>query len=251
MKELDLNFFLERYRDTTVDFFRFRGNYGDSLIWHGSMKLFSDLNIKVYNVDLATEKKHETLIIDGGGNFVDYYNDIRDFINKKHTIYKEIIFLPHTIFGNKQIEILNKLKKNITIFCREKESANFVERYAKNCAVFLWHDCAFYNSFQKQTEEGNGILYAFRCDCESILKIKPDTNIDISYNGYATKPLYEFLENIKKFNQINTDRLHVAIASVLLGKKVNFYPNSYFKNKAVFEYSLQKFSNIKFIEQNI
>lgn len=247
-QEFDLKLFLEKYRNYAVDFYRFRGNYGDSLIYHGSMKLFIDLNIKVNKVDLTTEKINEILIIDGGGNFVDYYNDVRDFINAKHHLYKEIVFLPHTIFGDKQIEVLKKLKENTTIFCREKESAKFVEKYAVSCSVFLWHDCALYNSFQKNIEKGYGILNAFRSDCESILKTKPDTNIDISYNGYATKPLNDFLETIGKFNQINTDRLHVAIASVLLDKNVYLYPNSYFKNKKVYEYSLQRFSNIKFIE---
>ncbi len=248
MKEFDLNIFLEKYRGSSVDFFRFGGNYGDSVIWHGTMNLLSDLKISIVNVDIATEKKNEVLLIDGGGNFVDYYDDVRNFINEKHNQYKEIVFLPHTIFGDKQIEVLFKLKKNTTIFCRERETAKFVDLFAKNCNVFLWHDCAFYNSF-KQNEKGVGTLNAFRSDCESILKFKPESNIDISYNGYATKPLNEFLDAIINFEQINTDRLHVAITAVLLGKKVNLFPNSYFKNKAVFEYSLNKFPNINFINQ--
>ncbi len=248
MKEFDLKIFLEKYRNLRVDFFRFKGNYGDSLIWHGTMNLLSELNIKVCNVDIASEKKNEILLIDGGGNFVDYYSDVRDFINKKYNLYKEIVFLPHTIFGDKQIEVLKKLNSNVTIFCREKESAHYVEKFAKNCQKFLWHDCALYNSFHNFGDEGIGTLNAFRSDCESVTKTIPETNIDISYNGYATKPLEEFLEMIKKFKHINTDRLHVAIASVLLGKNVFLYPNSYFKNKKVYEYSLQRFSNIKFIE---
>lgn len=248
MKEFDLKIFLEKYRGSSVDFFRFGGNYGDSVIWHGTMKLLSDLKISIFNVDITIEKKNEVLLIDGGGNFVDYYDDVRNFINEKHNQYKEIVFLPHTIFGDKQIEVLSKLKKNTTIFCRERESAKFVDSFAKNCNVFLWHDCAFYNSF-KQDKKGEGTLNAFRSDCESVLKFIPESNIDISYNGYATKPLNEFLDAITKFEQINTDRLHVAITAVLLGKRVNLFPNSYFKNKAVYDYSLYKISNISFINQ--
>jgi len=249
MKELDLKTFLKNYTGQCVDFFRFNGNYGDSIIWHGTMSLLSELNINISNVDLLSEKTNDILFIDGGGNFVDYYDDVRNFIFKKHEWYKEIILLPHTIFGNKQIEILSKLRSNTTIFCREKESAKFVDSFVKNCNVFLWHDCAFYNSFEK-TETGKGILNAFRSDCESILKFIPEPNVDISYNGYATKPLNEFLATIAQFEQLNTDRLHVAITAVLIGKKVNLYPNSYFKNKAVFEYSLSKFPNINFINQD-
>lgn len=250
MKEFDLKIFLKKYERSCVDFFRFGGNYGDSIIWHGTMNLLSELNISIADVDLVSKKKNDILLIDGGGNLVDYYDDVRNFLLKKHNLYKEIVLLPHTIFGDKQIEFLSKLGNNTTIFCRERESAKFVDSYAKNCKVFLWHDCAFYNKFKK-SDKGTGTLNAFRSDIESIVKHLPESNIDISYNGYATKPLNEFLTTIEQFEEINTDRLHVAITSMLLGKKVNLFPNSYFKNKAVFDYSLNKFSNIKFKNQEL
>lgn len=246
MKEFDLKIYLKNYTGQCVDFFRFGGNYGDSIIWHGTMNLLSELNISIANVDLLSEKTNDILVIDGGGNFVDYYDDVRNFIIQNHDRYKEIILLPHTIYGVKQIEVLSKLRRNTTIFCREKESAKFVDSFGKSCNVFLWHDCAFYNSFEK-SEMGIGILNAFRSDCESIMKLIPESNIDISYNGYATKPLNDFLYTISKYELINTDRLHVAITAVLMGKNVNLYPNSYFKNKAVFDYSLCRFPNINFI----
>ena len=249
MKELDLKIFLEKYRGTTVDFFRFNGNYGDSIIWHGTMNLLLELKIANFNVDITSPKNNDVLLIDGGGNFVDYYDDVRKFAIEKNNQYKEIIFLPHTIYGNKQIGILSELKGNTTIFCRERETAKFVDMFAKNCNSFLWHDCAFYNSFELYPH-GSGTLNAFRTDCESILKIKPESNCDISYDGYATKPLDDFLGMIKKYEEVNTDRLHVAITAVLLGKRVNLYPNSYFKNRAVYDYSLKKFPNIRFINQN-
>lgn len=249
MKEYDLKKFLEKYKNFNVDFFRFGGNYGDSLIWHGTMKLLSELNIRVDYVDLVSEKKNKVLLIDGGGNLVDYYTDVRDFLTAKPALYNKIVILPHTIFGDKQIKILNNLQSDTTIFCREKVSVDFVAKNIKKGKVYLWHDCAFYNSFEKSKVEGVGTLNAFRSDQESILKMKPNPNNDISYNGYATKPLDGFLETLQKYNKINTDRLHVAIAAALLGKRVNFYPNSYYKNKAVFDYSLKKFPNVNFIEQ--
>ncbi|PIP29634.1 hypothetical protein COX27_00355 [Candidatus Kuenenbacteria bacterium CG23_combo_of_CG06-09_8_20_14_all_36_9] len=247
MQEYDLKKYLEKYRDSTVDFFRFMGNYGDSLIWHGTMKLLSELNIKVDYVDLTSENKHEVLFIDGGGNFVDYYTDVRDFLTAKPALYKDVVILPHTIFGDKQIKTLNNMQGDTTIFCREIVSTKFVEENVKTGKVYLWHDCAFYNSFPAMVN-GSGVLEAFRSDQESFLRTKQDANnIDISYDGYATKPLDEFFAILQKYNQINTDRLHVAIAATLLGKRVKLYPNSYYKNKAVFEYSLKKFPNIEFM----
>lgn len=246
MKELDLKKYLKKYSGKEADFFRFNGNYGDSVIWHGTMNLLNDMNIRVNNVSVVSKVKNSTLFIDGGGNFVDYYDDVRDFLEKKHGSYKKIIILPHTIYGQKQIKILGEIK-NAAIFCREKISAEFCMQYAKMSEVYMWHDCAFYNRFNKNNN-GQGILNVFREDCESSVKFRPENTIDISKNGYATKDLDKFIDVINRHSVVNTDRLHVAITATLLEKQVNLYPNSYFKNKAVYDYSLKKYSNIKFIE---
>ena len=245
MEEVDPKKFLEKYRNTKVDFYRFPGNYGDSLIWHGTKILLSELNISEHYVEIDSPKNNETLFIDGGGNFVDYYSDIRDFLTKKHDLYREIVILPHTIFGDKQIDVLNNLSGDITVFCREKVSFNFVKQNFLKGNVYLWHDCAFRNDFQK-SPDGEGVLDAFRRDKESILDSLPNANNDLSCNGYATKPLDELVNFLKQYKEINTDRLHLAICATLLGKEVNLFPNSYYKNKAVFDYSLKNFPNVSF-----
>ncbi len=248
MRELDLKKFLKNYKNKSIDFFRFPGNYGDSLIWHGTKKLLSLLNISEQYIDSSSTKNNDILFIDGGGNFVDYYPDIKDFLIKKPTLYDEIIILPHTIFGDKQIEVLNNISSKLTVFCREKISAKFLNENLKHGKVYLWHDCAFYNQFPAPSK-GKGTLNAFRLDKESILHSLPTPNNDIAHNGYATKPLDEFIVTLQEYAQVNTDRLHVAICATLLKKQVKLFPNLYYKNKAVFDYSLKKFSNITFIEK--
>jgi len=248
MEEFDLKEYLDKYKNTSVDFFRFPGNYGDSLIWHGTKILLSSLNISEHYVDISSPKNNDVLFIDGGGNFVDYYSDVKNFLIKKPALYREIVILPHTIFGEKQIEILNNISSSLTIFCREKVSAKFLKNRLTHGEIYLWHDCAFYNKFSL-IPVGRGILNAFRSDVESILNKRSESNSDLSYSGYATKPLNEFIEVLQKYAQVNTDRLHIAIGSVLLGKQVKLFPNSYYKNKAVFDYSLKKFPNINFVEK--
>jgi exopolysaccharide biosynthesis predicted pyruvyltransferase EpsI len=248
MKELDLKKYLAKYKNTNVDFYRFPGNYGDSLIWHGTKKLLSSLDISGRNVDISSPKFNDVLFIDGGGNLVDYYSDVRDFLIKKSSLYKEIVILPHTIFGDKKIEVLNNISSDLTVFCREKVSAKFLENKLTHGKVYLWHDCAFYNEFV-QIPGGSDTLNAFRSDIESVLSKKPESNKDVSYNGYATKPLNELIKVLQKYAQVNTDRLHIAINATLLGKQVKLFPNSYYKNKAVFDYSLKRFPNISFVEK--
>ncbi|MCI0619567.1 polysaccharide pyruvyl transferase family protein [Candidatus Wolfebacteria bacterium] len=247
MRELNPQKYLEKYTGAPVDFFRFPGNYGDSLIWHGTKILLSSLGITERYVELSSPVYSKILFIDGGGNFVDYYIDIKDFLLKKANVYKEIVILPHTIFGEQQVEILNSVQGDLTVFCREKISAEFIEKKLTHGKLYVWHDCAFYNSFEKIPGKGSGILNAFRIDKESVCEI-PESNMDISYNGYAQKPLDEFLVMIRKYKEVHTDRLHVAIGAALLGKQVRLFPNSYYKNKAVFDYSLSKFPNVSFVE---
>ena len=247
MEELDLKEYLNKYKNTKVDFFRFPGNYGDSLIWHGTKILLSSLNILEHYVDISSPKCNKVLFIDGGGNFIDYYSDVRNFLIKKPALYDEIIIFPHTIFGEEQIEVLDNISSNLTVFCREKVSAQFLEDKLAHGKVYLWHDCAFYNKFSPVLL-GEGVLNAFRLDKESMLRILPEPNNDLSYNGYATKPLSELIDTLQRYKQINTDRLHIAIGATLLGKQVKLFPNSYYKNKAVFDYSLKKFPNISFVE---
>lgn len=80
----------------------------------------------------------------------------------------------------------------------------------------------------------------FRTDSESLTGDYKENNHDISltWNGdywdneflarNSTRCMINFLEEYKV---VNTDRLHVAILASLLGKEVNFYPNSYYKMK--------------------
>ncbi|PJE81528.1 hypothetical protein COU58_02030 [Candidatus Pacearchaeota archaeon CG10_big_fil_rev_8_21_14_0_10_32_42] len=245
MEEVDLKKFLEKYKDTKVDFYRFPGNYGDSLIWHGTKILLNELNISENYVEIDSPKINDVLFIDGGGNFIDYYSDVRDFLTKNHDFYKGIVVLPHTIFGDEQINTLNNLSGDITVFCREKVSYNFVKQNFLKGKVCLWHDCAFYNTFPKPPY-GVGILNVFRKDKESALDSIPNSSSDLSYNGYATKPLEELINYLKQYEEINTDRLHIAICATLLDKKVNLFPNSYYKNEAVFDYAMSHFPNVSF-----
>ncbi|OQW88772.1 MAG: hypothetical protein BWK72_07400 [Rhodoferax ferrireducens] len=91
------------------------------------------------------------------------------------------------------------------------------------------------------------VLNAFRTDSEKTdIKLPPD-NVDVSEVltlGVETRRLaylasHYFLSFLNHYRVINTNRLHVCIGGVLLGKQVNFYPNSYYKCRAVYDYSLK------------
>ncbi|MFH1235974.1 MAG: hypothetical protein V1685_03480 [Parcubacteria group bacterium] len=127
MEELDLKKYLGIYKDRKVDFFRFPGNYGDSLIWHGTKMLLSSLNIAEHYVDGDSPTYNPVVMIDGSGNFVDYYSDVKNFLLKQAKQYEKIVILPHTIFGEKQVEVLNALSSKLVIFVVKKFQHNFLK----------------------------------------------------------------------------------------------------------------------------
>lgn len=99
-------------------------------------------------------------------------------------------------------------------------------------------------------------LNCFRIDQEKSNIDIPDDNLDISsIFAYGTDTemkafygSYRLLKFISHYNEIRTNRLHVAIAGGLLGKEVSLYPNSYYKCEAVYNFSIKgHFPNVRWM----
>lgn len=57
---------------------------------------------------------------------------------------------------------------------------------------------------------------------------------------------------LDRFETVVTNRLHVAIGAALLGKTVHMHANNFFKNRAVYEYSLRdRFPNVVWVEDDL
>lgn len=105
----------------------------------------------------------------------------------------------------------------------------------------------------RQSAPGTKIAHLFRTDIEKTQVALPADNLDASlaFNFGVTSPIkatftvHHLMKYLNSFDVINTNRLHVAIAAGLLGKQVNLSSNSYFKCRAVYDYSLKvAFPNI-------
>lgn len=97
------------------------------------------------------------------------------------------------------------------------------------------------------------VLKAFRVDVERTSDEVPSNNVDLSavlelsscQPDLAKLSCYTFLQEINRFDEIHTNRLHIAIGAALLGKQVKLYANNYYKIRAIYEYSmLDKFENV-------
>lgn len=111
--------------------------------------------------------------------------------------------------------------------------------------------------FYLKSYSNNSSLNAFREDSEKSFDV-PKENIDLSvvinYDfsmsdeskvSNTANAIFGFLN---QFEVVRTNRLHICIAAAILGKKVYFYGNSYWKNESVYEYSIKdNFPNVNWM----
>jgi len=258
MEIKDIRIFLSNYLNQEIIYIPNPGNAGDSLIAFGTIQIFNELGLNWKMGSISNEYHNKTLFYGGGGNLVGLYSNCKKFI-KKNKNDNKIIILPHTI--KSEDIFLSNLNDNIIIFCREETSYNYVLKvfnHKKN--VYLSKDMAFYiNNLNKyKIIKGNGVCNAYRTDIEKTNIKIPEDNSDLSNTLIKpgnTKKInvikdvsLSIFDHLSKFKTINTNRLHIAIAGSLLDKKVNFYRNSYYKNKSAFEYSINNiYKNTNFI----
>ncbi|WP_374166794.1 polysaccharide pyruvyl transferase family protein [Arcticibacter sp. MXS-1] len=121
----------------------------------------------------------------------------------------------------------------------------------------LYHRKATIGYFLENRNK-NETLNAFRVDVEKTDIAIPKDNLDLSaLFNYDSSMSNETLVKrtalliggfLNQFEVVNTNRLHICITSAILGKKVNFYSNSYWKNESIYEFSLkERFPRINWI----
>lgn len=220
-----------------------------------------------------------TVIYSGGGNLVDIYSDARGFITRHHRHAKQLILLPHTVRGHADLLGTLGANVTIICRDAESyahvssllpaRSVELMDDVAFSLDVPAFMGAAkgryrplFSSPIHASINAGRlawrarhrirnllhpKVLNAFRTDIESRGRRLPASNQDVSrvfatenmsreYTDEATYRIFQFLA---PFELVNTDRLHVCIAALLLGKAVNFYDNSYGKNRAVYEFSMR------------
>lgn len=255
LKNDPLRTLLESNRGKRVHFYPKPGNAGDGYITWCSYILFDQ-----YGIDVVTHKideivKDSTVFIGGGGNLIEgRYHEVRNLIDKLCPLNNQVVLLPHTISGNR--EIFRLTHKNLSVYCRERVSYDHaIESGANPKTTFLSHDLTFFlgtrplEGIQKSLSE-KGRIEILRIDGESAsLHDVSAGNVDasMSWNGdiwqsqaFCKQVTLSMAEFINPFHQVVTDRLHVGILAAQLGKQVNLLPNAYFKNEAVFAHSISE-----------
>jgi exopolysaccharide biosynthesis predicted pyruvyltransferase EpsI len=226
----------------------------------------------------VAKTKGQILLYGGGGNLVDLYGDAREFLARHHRGARKLIVLPHTVLGHadllvtlgSNVTVICREKASYGFVQRFAAATETLlmddvafgldaeallrlgdQAYwpARTSPDYFWHGASEIPRWLAQAV-GNitdaGVLNAFRTDNEkSSAEIPPD-NIDVSLvfeSGdlsprRAAEASCRLLKFLRRFARIRTNRLHVCIAALLLGKKVDFFPNSYGKNQFVYDFSM-------------
>jgi hypothetical protein len=158
------------------------------------------------------------------------------------------------------------LPDKVEILCRDIPSYDHViSLYSNKENVYLCDDLAFFYSPPDRGKIHQKVGNLFRIDIEKTGHNIPTDNVDISQtipqkfpkkSDESIKDYYHrignaFIEQVSHYEVVNTNRLHVAIVAAKLGKQVNFSPNSYWKNAAVYDFSMKdKYANVTFHYSN-
>ena len=216
------------------------GNWGDGLIRFGTKLFFAEIGL-IYK-ELSPKRsdwivpfmKGGVVIYGGGGAWCKNWQNT--YVEKLSKRFK-VIVLPSTYESKIKL-------KNTIFFARDKYES------LKNIPTpYFTHDMAFYiGSMFYKGNPGSGNGYFYREDKESAGVLELGTNnIDISHKGNHYTPVENFFGEISNYEIIHTDRLHVAIAAVLMKKTLHWYPGNYFKSEAVYNSSIKEhFKNVYF-----
>lgn len=255
---------LKHFAEHDAVFYPGYGNLGDALIAVGTLDLFDDIGWApkhVYGRHKHVLSGHNHVVMGGGGGWVkglweSYTEQTVEFLQNGG----QLLILPSSFSGFG--ECLLPYADQVTIFCREQQSYDaLIQQGMPEDRVFLCPDLAFYTKekhFSDLEVAGHyPVLKIFRRDEEGISRPSPRDSVDLPllFNDvqWATfdeclPPLRAAASLISQFECVETDRLHMAILSTLLGRIVKIKPSNYFKIKAVFDYTLHRFPTASFEE---
>jgi len=248
---------LDQYKSFPFIFVEPGGNYGDSLIYQGAEKIFNLARICYKKVNhpefMALEVPHDTAVyINGSGAFNAMYHQrpIDELKKALASSAKAVILGPTTFTQDSHFlkdgvfsRMPNNPDKKTFIFCREKISYSTLNKIIpSHFELLLDHDTALNlhaEDLIKHVPKGKYVLYGIREDKEKLGPQRPDL-LTFWVDPVPYCSTYEdWIALHANAEKVITNRLHSSILSSILGKSVTLLPNSYYKNRCVWEYSLK------------
>lgn len=218
-----------------IGYFPLNGNVGDYLGRQATRGLFDYFEIEFEEVrswmlDPGGQLPEiEHLVISGGGNMGSSLYRV-PFKERRVALR---IGLPVTLFPQTFVDNEEDVSGYERVFVREKRSLSLNSRFKLAPDMAMGHGNV--PPLDKPAERVGMFL---RRDMEARFDDHPRSLGDPA-DLCATSE--EYLELAGRFRHIVTDRLHFAIAALLQNRAATLLPNSYWKNRAVFDTWLHDF----------
>jgi exopolysaccharide biosynthesis predicted pyruvyltransferase EpsI len=192
--------------------------------------------------------------IDGNEDLLKKMNENVDIITREEVTYNHVkknalranVFLADDLGFSLNVEkIVSKIPRfslhlvNLKLPVRILLQGNYTEMKHRARKLFQNEKKYFLNCFRTDQEKSDIDIPSDNVDLSSIFSYGVDSKEKAFY------VCYRLLNFINSYEEIRTNRLHVAIAGALLGKEVKLYSNSYYKCEAVYEFSIKgRFPNV-------
>ena len=247
----------EEYRSTPFLFVESGGNFGDELIWLGAYKLARlagvDVRRVTYDEFIGSSIPPGTgVYVHGGGGINPWCSGraITTFQKALATDGPIAILGPQSVHPDHvflRAKLASDLEqasaRRIVVFARDQVSYEALAVCFPGLELHTEHDTAL--NLSRSDLDGPClprafVLHVIREDNES--NPIPDRDL-LSLSIDPTKFCRSFSQWValhRSAKRIVTNRLHSAIAGVVLGKPTVLLPNSYHKNRSVWEQSLRE-----------
>jgi exopolysaccharide biosynthesis predicted pyruvyltransferase EpsI len=233
------------------------GNVGDALINLSCYRYLAGRFARISICSTEDAPRTDCVFIAGGGNLVEgLYSTISDFVARRCN-GRRLFFFPSSVKGFGAW--LDDVASRARMVCREPVSFAHVAKHLPAENLRLGHDAAFAfaghlrAAFVSRTSRYPSTqARLFRADAERVRELPSDGDLMARTGGSwvdlaaAEQAVIGASTTLLQFSRIYTDRLHCAILAAMLDRYVILLPNTYYKNRAVFEHSLSRFANVRF-----
>lgn len=243
-----------RYGQALADFLRpcrlglltgMPGNTGDLLIHAGTHDFLVSKQLPFSPVPFSNLEsaagRGGTLLIPGSGALTESWNEwLPDTVIAASRIFDQVVILPSAIDPSVPHVAEAVSRPNVFSFARDRRS------YAASKAIARIGICpdlaVFYDGFNNpRPPAGEQTLLALRQDRDSsmpALEMVADSalNDDISQ---TRSDLGTWIQAIEASSFVITDRLHVAVAALMLGRKVRYFETADEKIGGYFDYTFR------------
>jgi exopolysaccharide biosynthesis predicted pyruvyltransferase EpsI len=243
------------------------------------------IHYSIADVSRPFDPAGRIMLYSGGGNLVPYYNTARKMILKYYPSLARLVILPHTIQANEDllagfganVDVICRepvsyahvrahtprarvhLMEDMA-FLLDAKALLADSPFFSDLVPISWklRDGLFEALLPLRAAFGSrrwGTINAFRKDLESAghFPQRTRTSVDLAAlfshgtgsEAVARYVTHRLLRVLDHWRVVRTDRLHICIAAAMLGKKVEFFANSYSKCEDVFNYSIKdRFPNV-------